>query len=31
MKPEQEELRKKDREIARLIMERDILLCDCGT
>ena len=25
MKPEQEELRKKDREIARLRMERDIL------
>lgn len=25
MKPEQEELRKKDREIARLTMERDIL------
>jgi len=25
MKPEQEELRKKDREIARLKMERDIL------
>lgn len=25
LKPEQEELRKKDREIARLIMERDIL------